>query len=136
MKSHTFDTSPESLCFFAAVPDFLFFFGADCAFPLLGPAADDLLFTPLLSAPDDVFLFVPDELLLLVPLFAPDDVRLLVPLFAICDVLFAVPLLAVCDVLFAVPLFAPDDVPLLVPLFAPDDVLFPVPPFALDAGAV
>ena len=124
MKSHTFDTSPESLCFFAAVPDFLFFFGADCAFPLLGPAADDLLFTPLLSAPDDVFLFVPDELLLLVPLFAPDDVRLLVPLFA------------VCDVLFAVPLFAPDDVPLLVPLFAPDDVLFPVPPFALDAGAV
>ena len=124
MKSHTFDTSPESLCFFAAVPDFLFFFGADCAFPLLGPAADDLLFTPLLSAPDDVFLFVPDELLLLVPLFAPDDVRLLVPLCA------------VCDVLFAVPLFAPDDVPLLVPLFAPDDVLFPVPPFALDAGAV
>ena len=124
MKSHTFDTSPESLCFFAAVPDFLFFFGADCAFPLLGPAADDLLFTPLLSAPDDVFLFVPDELLLLVPLFAPDDVRLLVPLFD------------VCDVLFAVPLFAPDDVPLLVPLFAPDDVLFPVPPFALDAGAV
>ena len=124
MKSHTFDTSPESLCFFAAVPDFLFFFGADCAFPLLGPAADDLLFTPLLSAPDDVFLFVPDELLLLVLLFAPDDVRLLVPLFA------------VCDVLFAVPLFAPDDVPLLVPLFAPDDVLFPVPPFALDAGAV
>ena len=124
MKSHTFDTSPESLCFFAAVPDFLFFFGADCAFPLLGPAADDLLFTPLLSAPDAVFLFVPDELLLLVLLFAPDDVRLLVPLFA------------VCDVLFAVPLFAPDDVPLLVPLFAPDDVLFPVPPFALDAGAV
>ena len=112
MKSHTFDTSPESLCFFAAVPDFLFFFGADCAFPLLGPAADDLLFTPLLSAPDDVFLFVPDELLLLVPLFAPDDLRLLVPLCA------------------------PDDVPLLVPLFAPDDVLFPVPPFALDAGAV
>ena len=124
MQSPTFVSSPVSLCFFAAVPDFLFFFGADCAFPLLGPAADDLLFTPLLSAPDDVFLFVPDELLLLVLLFAPDDVRLLVPLFAICDVLFAVPL------------FAPDDVPLLVPLFAPDDVLFPVPPFALDAGAV